>query len=203
MMKLYYAPGTSSLSPHIALREAGLPFELERVDILTKKTQHDRNYYDINPKGYTPALLLDDGTLLTEGAVIVQYIADQKPEMGLAPPAGTLERVKLMEWLHYIATEIHKPLASLYVVNTVELRNIIQSMVAKRIAFMSDALAKQPYLLGEAFTVADGYAFYALRFWQYMTQGPLQQWPALVKFETTIATRPSVIAALQAEESAR
>jgi glutathione S-transferase-like protein len=107
-MKLYFSPGSCSLSPHIALREAGLPFDLERVDLRAKKTSGGEDYLAINPKGYVPAVLLDDGELLTEGAIIVQYIADQRPELRLAPPQGTPERRRLQEWLHFIATELHK-----------------------------------------------------------------------------------------------
>src|SRR3954470_7727708 len=112
-MKLYYVPQACSISPHIALREAGFKFDLDLVDPRTKKTAGGEDFMVVNPKGYVPALRLDDGTVLTEGQVIVQYIADQKPETGLAPPPGTLERVRLQEWLNFIATELHKGLGPL------------------------------------------------------------------------------------------
>jgi glutathione S-transferase len=198
-MKLYYTPGTSSLSPHIALRETGLPFELERVDIATKKTDRGDDYRVVNPKAYTPALLLESGALLTEGAVIVQYIADLKPEARLIPPVGSLERVRLQEWLHYIATELHKPTASLYLPGGSDYKQAVQVGLVNRFGLLARTLGDRAYLLGDQFTVADGYAYYALRFWKVMAQVQLREWSALAAFYDRVSARPSVIAALQAE----
>ncbi len=163
-MKLYFSPGACSLSPHIALREAGLPFELERVDLRAKKTASGEDYLGINAKGYVPALLLDSGELITEGAVIVQYIADARPERGLAAPAGTPERRRLQEWLHFIATELHKGFGPINNPKAgPELKEALQSRLFSRFAFLAKSLEGKRFLVGDQFTVADGYAFYVLR----------------------------------------
>ena len=199
MLKLYYAPGACSLSPHIALREAGLQFELDRVDFKQgKKTESGGHLTDANPKGYVPALVLDDGQVLTEGAVIVQYVADLAPDARLAPPLGTFERVRLQEWLNFIATELHKGLSPLYSpLASDEYKQAVKDRLALRLGFMEQSLASKSYLLGERFTVADGYAFYALRSWQNLTHGTLSG--NLAAYFARIGARPAVQAALLAE----
>lgn len=198
MPKLYFSPGACSLSPNIALREAGIPFELERVDLKAKKLSGDSDFYQVNPKGYVPALVLDDGTLLTEGAVMVQYIADLKPESRLAPPAGTLERVRLQEWLHFIATELHKGFGPLYspIAND-EYKESVRKKLAGRFAILAKGVEDKAYLMGEDFSVADAYAFYTMRSWKTHVRAELP--PGLEAYFERIAARPAVKAALEAE----
>lgn len=202
-MKLFLAPGACSLSPHIALHEAGLAFEPVRVDFATKRTTDGRDYLAINPKGYVPALELDDGRLLTEGPAIVQYIADQAPDAKLAPPAGTWERYKLQEWLAYIGTEIHKTFGPLFrAAASDEIKATARENLAKRFAFVDAALAAQPYLLGETFSVADGYLFVMLS-WCKFTGVDLAPFPQLLAYQARIAERPAVVATLAAEKALR
>jgi glutathione S-transferase len=199
MLKLYYAPGACSMSPHIALREAGVPFELVRVDFMRgRKTADGRTLPEVNPKGYVPALILDNGELLTEGAVILQYIADLKPEAGIAPPQGTFERVRLQEWLNFIATELHKALSPFYAATTnEEYKTTLRERLAGRMAFLAKSLEGKQFLLGDRFTVADAYAFYALRAWDKMVKTEL---PEVVQaYRARIAARPAVKAVLEAE----
>lgn len=199
-MKLYYTPGTCSISPHIALLEAKLPFELVRVNLREKTLVAGGNYLDVNPKGYVPALALDDGQILTEGAVIVQYIADLNPEAGLAPPLGTLQRYRLQETLHFLATELHKGLSPLYNPKAnAEFKDSLKERLALRVGVLAQQLEGQPYLQGAKFTVADGYAFYCLRSWQSLTQSNLAAWPNLASYYERLAARDSIIAAEKAE----
>lgn len=198
-MKLYFSPGACSLSPHIALREAGLAFDLVRVDLRTKRMQDGSDFREVNPKGYVPALELDDGQLLTEGLAIVQYIADQKPESKLAPQAGTLERYRLQEWLSFIATELHKNFSPLFDPTSPEAtREASKSRLASRFDLVEKQLEKSPYLLGDDFTAADAYLFTVLRWPQYLGID-MAKWPALQGFVERVSTRPAVQAALQAE----
>jgi len=198
-MKLYYAPNACSLSPHIALREAGLPFQLERVDLRARKTAGGEDYLTVNPKGYVPALKLDDGRILTEGAVIVQWIADQRPESHLAPPPGSFERLRVQEWLHYIGTELHSRISPLHdKALPPDYRTVVIEKLTARFRFLAEPLARQPFLTGDTFTVADGYAFYTLRSWK-RTVSPGLPAPALDDFFARVAARPSVVAALAAE----
>ena len=197
---LYYAPGACSLSPSIALREAGLPFDLVRVDLRAKKTASGDDYLAIMPKGYVPALRLPDGQLLTEGAVMVQYIADQKPEAQLAPPAGTMARYRLMEWLNFIATELHKGMSPLYnPTANEEFKKSLKERLAGRWSVLASALRTTPYLMGDHFTVADGYACYVLRAWQRFLKEDLARWPELADYYARLVARPTVAAALAAE----
>lgn len=199
MMKLYYGTGACSLSPHIVLREAGLRFELERVDLGTHKTERGADYYAINPKGYVPALELGNGQMLTEGAAIVQYLADLVPEKNLAPPAGTLERYRLQEWLNYIATELHKGFGPLFNPKAHEdAKTAARAQLAKRLGYVAERLAGRDYLMGQAFTVADAYLFTVLR-WTHFVGFDLSPWPALVAYLARIALRPAVVAAMKAE----
>ena len=198
-MKLYFAPHACSLSPHIALREAGLPFELVRVDLRTKRTADGDDFNAVNPKGYVPALQFDDGRVLTEGAVIVQWIADQRPESHLAPPPGSFERLRVHEWLHFIGTEIHGRFGPLYGNKTpADYRALVLDKLTARLRFLGEALTRQPFLTGDTFTVADGYAFFTLRNWKRVVQQPFPA-AALSDYFARIANRPSVVAALAAE----
>ena len=197
-MKLYYSPGACSLHPHIALREAGIPIELERVDLRAHKLHDGTDFYTINPKGYVPALRLDDGSLLTEGAVIDQYIADLHPEKKLAPAAGTAERYHLMEWLNFIASEIHKSFTPLFG-NDEAAKEAPRARLAKRFDFVQQSLGARPYLTGDTFTVADAYLFNMLR-WTTFTGIDLGKWPGLKAFFERVEQRPAVQAALAAEK---
>lgn len=198
-MKLYFAPGTCSLSPHIVLRELALPFELVRVDSRTKQTADGRDFLAINPKGYVAALELRDGQVLTEGPAIVQYLADLKPQAALAPPPGSWERVRLQEMLNFISAEIHAGLAPLFnAAIPQQVKTIFEDKLARRLAQLETTLARQDYLLGSRFGVADAYLFTVLR-WTALFAIDLAQWPAIAGYMQRIAARATVIAALAAE----
>ena len=199
-MKLYFKAGSCSLSPHIVLLEAGLPFELVEVDLATKRTKDGADYRAINPKGSVPALELDDGQLLTEGAVIVQYLADRKPAAGLVPAAGTVERYRLQEWLNYIASEIHKNFSPLFNPKAPdEWKAVVKDvLLAQRFAFLASQLDGNAFLMGDAFSVADAYLFTVLN-WTKRVGIDLGQWPALAAFLQRVAVRPAVQAAMKAE----
>lgn len=198
-MKLYYSPGACSLSPHIALMEAGLAYTTEKVDLRTKKTESGVDYTTINSKGAVPALLLDDQQVLTEGAAIVQYIADQKPGSGLAPQAGSLERYRLMELLNYLAAEVHKAFGPLFnPKSSSEVKAAAIANLGTRFDWLSNSLGAKPYLLGDTFTVADGYLFTLLS-WCSKLGVDLSKWPALVAYHARVAQRPKVQATLRAE----
>lgn len=197
-MRLYFAPGACSLAPHIALREAGLPVELDKVDLRTRRTASGADYTQINPKGYVPALRLDDGTVLTEAGVILQYIADRQPGT-LAPAFGTLERYRLMEWLNFLATEIHKQFSPLFNPKiTPEWKDDQLQRLSGRFELLARHLAERPYLLGQAFSIADAYLFTLLR-WTKLFDIDLSKWPALQDYVARIEARPAVQAALRAE----
>ncbi len=200
-MKLYFSPGACALHPQIALREAGIPFDLVRVDLRAHKLQDGADFYAINPKGYVPVLELDDGSRLTEGAVIDQWIADQKPAARILPPAGTIERVRVQEWLHFIGTEIHKQFAPLFNPQIAADQKAAQhEKIAKRLTYVQDELGAKPFLLGDTFTVADGYLYNMLR-WTEFTGVDLSKWPALVKYFERVGERPAVKAAVEAERA--
>ena len=200
-MKLYYAPGACSLAPHIALREAGMRFDLVRVDFMRGKSLPDGSPYTrINPKGYVPALEIDGGRVFTETAVVVQYIADLRPEVGLAPRNGTFERLRLQEWLVFIATELHKALAPFFSPEASdEYKATIKDKLDLRFGFLNAHLEGSRFLLGDDFSVAEGYALYAIRTWEKMVRVDLAQWPALGAYRRRIEDRPAVRAALDAE----
>jgi glutathione S-transferase len=199
-LKLYYSPGACSLSPHIALREAGLAFDLVKVDLGAKKFAGSEEYRDITPKGYVPALQLEGGQVLTEGAIIVQYIADQRPDTKLAPAWGTLERVRLNEWLHFIATELHKTFGPINNPKANdEFKQLWKARLGARFDVLARALADRPFLLGDTFTVADGYAYYVLRSLRKLDKVALESAPVLSAYFERVGTRPSVRAALEAE----
>jgi glutathione S-transferase len=198
-MKLFYSPGACSLSPHIALREAGLPFTLHKVDLGTKKVDADGDFTKVNGKGYVPALELDNGQVLTEGPAIVQYIADQKPATGIAPPAGTMERYKLQEWLNFITSELHKPLGSMFnPAQTAEWKEAVKTTLAKRLDWLTQQLEGKAHLMGEKFTVADGYLFTVLG-WAKHVGFDLGRWPVIQQYMAHIGQRPKVVEALKAE----
>lgn len=199
-MKLYYAPGACSLSPHIVLREGGFDFTLEKVDLGTKKTETGRDYREINPKGYVPALELDDGSILTEGPAIVQYLADRVPERGLAPANGTMERYRLQEWLNYISTELHKTWSPLFRPDAPDAwKQACRETLRHRYGIVERALADgRPYLMGEAFTVADAYLFTVTN-WARFVDFDLSPFPALRTYQERVAARPAVQEALRAE----
>ncbi len=202
-MKLYYSPGACSQNPHILLREAGLKFDLVKVDLSTHKTEKGADYYGINPKGYVPALELDNGELLTENPAIAQYIADQKPDKKLAPANGTLERYRLQEWLGFIGTEIHKPLSALFNPAASEAeKKAVNERVGKRLEFVTKKLEGKQYLMGEQFTAADSYLFVMLQWCQYL-KVDTSRFPALKPYHERIAARPAVKATLEAEHIGR
>jgi glutathione S-transferase len=197
---LYWASNTCSLSPHIVLREAGLPFDLVRVDLRNKRLADGGDWLAINPKGYVPALRLPSGDVLTEGAVMVQYIADQVPDKNLAPVHGSMERVRLAEWLHFIATELHKGMSPLYhpLASDDFKKALKEQRLAGRWQTLAEGIGDKPYLTGD-FTVADAYAFYVLRAWQHAQKESIERWPVLKAYYDRLAARPSVAAALEAE----
>ncbi|WEN13545.1 glutathione transferase GstA [Rhodanobacter sp. AS-Z3] len=198
-MKLYYMPGACSLSPHIVALEAGLPVQLIRVDGKTKRTENGDDFLQINPKGYVPALQLDSGDLLTEGQAIVQFLADQKPESGLAPANGTLPRYHLLELLSYISSELHKTYSPLFNPSTpAEVRQERKDYLRKRYATLDSLLAKQDWLLGDHFTVADAYLFTVTN-WAKHVDLDLSEFAGLTAFQQRVAARPMVQAALAAE----
>jgi len=200
-VKLFFAPGACSLSPHIALCESGLPFDIERVDLGTKVTKSGADYRKINPKGSVPALLLDNGEVLTEGPAVVQYIADQAPDKGLAPPAGTLARYRLQEWLNYISTELHKGFAPLFKPDTSdEIRKATVASLLPKLEYVAGQLNGNDYLMGSEFTVADGYLFTILG-WTKYAGIDLGLWPAIKAYVERVGARPKVREALAAEKA--
>lgn len=196
-MKLYYSPGACSLSPHIVAREANLPLELEKVELSTGKTEKGQDFTALNPKGYVPALVLDDGSLLTEGAVIVQYLADKSPASGLLPAAGTLERYRVQEWLNYIASELHKGFSPLFGDGSEESKKAAREALLPRFQLIADALAGKAFLMGDRFTVADAYAFTVLSWAAYVK---VDLPAALGDYLGRVAARPAVKATLEAED---
>ncbi len=201
-MKLYYSPGACSLAPHIALNEAGLAYDAVKVDLRKHVLADGTDYYKVNPKGYVPVLELGDGQRLTEVAVILQYIADQKPGT-LAPAFGSLARYHVMEWLNFIATELHKQFSPLWYADTPDATKEKQSAtLAKRFSYLSETLSAQPYLTGDTFSIADAYLFTILN-WAHMLKVDLAPWPALQQFLARVAARPKVHATLVAEGLAK
>lgn len=198
-MKLYYSPNVCSLSPHIAIRELGLDVELVKVDIHTHKLEDGSDYHVINPLGYVPVLELDDGQRLFEGPAIVQYLADLRPETGLAPANGTLARTRLQERLGFVNSELHKAMSMLFdAALPGEVKTAIRSKLATRLDWISDQLDDHPYLLGEHYSVADPYLFTVLG-WSPYIGIDLERWPVLKAFHQRIGRRPQVQAALRAE----
>ena len=203
-MKLYYSPGACSLSPHIVACEAGIPIELEKVDLAKHKTEGGQDYYlTVNPKGYVPALRLDDGSVLTEGPAIIQYLADQKPASALAPSAGTIDRYRLQEWLTFIGTEIHKSFSPLFnPASSDDVKKTARTAIGTRLAYLNDQLAKRQFLMGDNFTVADAYAFTIVN-WTNFVKIDLKTYPNIVTYMSRISGRPKVLEALKAEGLAK
>lgn len=198
-MKLYYSPGACSLSPHIVLIEAALPYTLEKVDLAAKKTDKGVDYLTINSKGGVPALELDDGKVLTEGPAVIQYLADRNPDSGLAPRAGTFERYQLMEMLNYITSEVHKGFGPLFDKQaSAEMKAAAKTALGKKFDWLTSYLKGKSFLLGTNFTVADAYFFTVLN-WPAKVGIDLSKWPALAAYHAHIGQRPKVQQALQEE----
>jgi glutathione S-transferase len=199
-MKLYYSPGACSLSPHIVLRELGYDFELEQVDLAAKTTKSGADFKAINPKGYVPALALDNGEVLTEGPVILQYLADKKPEKKLVPAAGTMERYREQEWLNFITSELHKGIGGLFnkAMPDEWKKTVKETTLPARLGVLASKLDGKAYLMGDNFTAADAYLFTVLN-WTGMVGIDLAKWPTLVAYQQRVAARPAVQAALKFE----
>jgi glutathione S-transferase len=198
-MKLYYAPGACSLAPHIVAYETGTKLTLEKVDTQTKAMASGGDFRDINPKGYVPALELDDGSVLTEGPVVSQYLADLHPGSGLVPPAGGMERYRLLEWLGYINSEIHKNYSPLFnPATSEETRREKIDYLRKRYGLIEQRLATNSFLLGEHYGIADIYLFVVTN-WARAVRLDLSDFPNLLAFQKRVVARPAVQAALKAE----
>ena len=197
-MKLYYTPGACSLSPHIVLLEAGLPFELEAVDLATKETEKGEDYYLINTKGAVPALQLDDGSVLTEGAVIIQYLADQVPEKQLVPVAGTFERYRLQEWLNFIAMDFQKNFLPVFRPDFAACRDAAVKLLQKQCDYLDRQLVGKDWLMGTRFSVADIYLF-VITSWLKYAEIDIGQWKLLSAWQERVAARPAVQKALAEE----
>jgi glutathione S-transferase len=198
-MKLYYSPGACSLSPHIIACEAELPIELIKVDLESKLTETGEDFRQLNPNGYVPLLILDDGNRLTEGPAIVQYLADQAPGKKLIPPAGTFERYQLQQWLNFISTEIHKSFSPLFnPVAPEAAKELATTILLTRLEIVAEQLSSQPFLLGDNFSVADAYLFVTLSWGKYVDID-ISRWPALVRYADRISERPAVQKAMKEE----
>ncbi|HUB06826.1 MAG TPA: glutathione transferase GstA [Myxococcales bacterium] len=197
-MKLYYARGACSLSVHIALREAGLAFDLVKYDIPKATLEAPGKIQDVNVKGYVPVLVLDDGQRLTEVAVVLQYVADRVPDKKLAPPAGTMERYRLQEWLNFTATEIHKLFWPFFHEAAAPEKPTVEPRLRKSLDFADRAVAERPFLMGETFTVADCYLFNVVN-WIKPAGLDVAAWPHLRDYRARILERPAVRAAMEAE----
>lgn len=205
-MKLFFSPGSCSFSPHIVLHELGMKHDLERVNLKTKKTSKGGDFNHENPKGYVPALLTDKGELLTEGVAIVQYLADQKPEANLIPKAGTWERYRAIEWLNFIATEIHKGFSPLFHPEAVpaeaqdQFKTYFRSKLENRFDLIEKHLSSHKFMMGSQFTVVDAY-LYTVTSWAIPLKIDMSRWPKLMGFLETVGQRPSVIKAKEMEKA--
>ncbi len=198
-MKLYYAPGACSMAPHIVAHEVGIGLDLVRVDLPSKKTADGGDFWKVNPKGYVPALQLDDGEVLTEVGVICQYLADRKPEAQLVPEAGTMDRYHQMEALNFVATEVHKQLGALFNPKlTPEMREVQLGVIERRMAPLEQRLGNRTFMMGDAFSAVDAYLFTVLR-WTKPLKIDLGRWPNLEAYVERVAARPKVQATLQHE----
>lgn len=199
MMKLYYSPGACSLSPHIVACEAELPIELIKVDLASKLTGTGEDFRQLNPNGYVPLLILDDGNRLTEGPAIVQYLADQAPDKNIIPPAGSFERYKLQQWLNFISTEIHKSFSPLFNPAAPEAaKQLATTNLMTRLETVAEELSSHLFLLGDNFSVADAYLFVTLNWGNYVNID-ISRWPALVRYADRISERPAVQKAMKEE----
>jgi glutathione S-transferase len=198
-MKLYYAPGVCSLAPHIMLEEAGLKHDLIKTDIRGKTIEGGADYKKTNPLGYVPALELDDGTILTEGPAISQYIADKAPAKNLAPANGTLERYKMQSWLNFVSTELHKGFSPLFnPAMPEEAKKLARERLATRFEYLNKHLASNAYLMGQSFTAPDAYCFTVLR-WTVLQKIDLAAYPNIQAFMKRVEARPGVQRALKSE----
>ena len=198
-MKLYYSPGACSLSPHIVLREAGLPVELVKADLQAHKLADGSDFYAVNSKGYVPLLELDNGERLTEGPAMVQYIADQVPDKKLAPANGTMARYRLQEWLNFITSELHKGIGGLFNAAMPEDgKTVIRAKATDRLKWVDQQIEGKPYLMGDAFSVADAYLFTVAN-WTKMVGIDISGMKNLTAFQARMAARPAVQAAMKAE----
>lgn len=198
-MKLYYTPGACSLAPHIVACEVGQALDLEKVDLADKKTADGGDYRKINPKGYVPALLLDDGEVLTEVGVVCQFLADRKPDSGIAPAFGTMARYRQMEALDFAATEVHKQLGALFnPAMTPEMKDVQLGTISRRFDALEKMLDGRPYITGDTFTAADAYLFTVLN-WTRNMKIDIAKWPNIDAYIDRIAQRPKVREAMKAE----
>lgn len=198
-MKLFYMPGACSLAPHIVANEAGIPLDLVKVDGKTKKTETDQDFLATNPNGYVPTLVLDNGETLTEASVVVQYLADHKPDTGLMPPAGELARYRVQQWLNFIATEIHKMFSPFFKPNTPdETKSANRDHLVKRLKHVDASLEGKSFLTGETFTAADAYLWTILG-WAKYADLDLSPFVNVRKFMGAVASRPAVVRSLQEE----
>ena len=198
-MKLFLKPGACSLASHIVLEELGRPYETEAVDLAKKVTASGADFWAINPKGYVPALLLDDGDLLTEGPAILQYLADQAPELNLAPANGSKARYQLQSWLAFVGTEVHKNFSPFFnPAATPEMKELARANLQRRLGYVNDQLAGRDFLMGDTFSVADAYLFTVVG-WAKFVQLDLSAWPHLIAFQGRVAARPATQRALKAE----
>lgn len=199
-MKLYFSPGACSLHPHIALIEAKLPYTLVQANLQDRTTASGENLDVVSPKGYVPVLELDDGSRLTEGGAIVQWVADQAAPGRLAPIPGTPEHYEFLEWLFFISVELHKNIGSMFnPLQTAEWRTSVETTLGKRLDYLERRVSGRQYLVGDHFTVIDGYLFNVL-FWSRLVKFDLARWPAIIAYLTRLRERPSVIQALAEEE---
>lgn len=198
-MKLFYSPGACSMASHMVLNELGLKFDTESVALNTHTTKSGEDYYKVNPKGYVPALQMDNGQTLTEGAVILQYLADQKPEVNLIPKSGTIERYRCQEWLNFISSEIHKNFSHFFNEKTpTETRTMLAQTLSKRFEILTNHLKTNTFLMGNHYTVADAYLFTILS-WSPWVKVDLTPFPALLAYLEKIKMRPATIATLKNE----
>ena len=197
-MKLYYLTGACSLAAGISLLEAGVKFEWVKVDRHSKKTADGLDFNEVNPKGYVPALRLDNGEVLTENVAVLQYIADRNPAAKLAPPAGTMERYRLVEWLAFINSEIHRNFSPLFQDVSEDVKQFARKNLTNRLNYLERAIGNRAFLMGEQFTVADAYLYVVLG-WSAHVQVDLAQWPQLKRYVDRVGGRPHVIAAMKSE----
>ncbi|WES66351.1 glutathione transferase GstA [Superficieibacter sp. HKU1] len=198
-MKLFYKPGACSLASHIVLRESGVDFTLEKVDLANKRLENGGDFFNVNPKGQVPAVQLDDNTLLTEGTAIMQYIADSVPDRQLLAPVGSITRYKALEWLNYVATELHKGFTPLFRPDTPEeYKPAVRAQLEKKLRFIEEALSDKQWINGLRFTIADAYLYTVLR-WARAVKLTMDDLSNVNTYMDRVAARPAVIAALAAE----